>query len=277
MLINGQFFTKGLAINDAPAPGSPQHAGSNLVIAVDLSGDGKIDQSAFIPGSGEPTRYDSLEIYLVSSQTGLNFTVSNGTDLLTQEPGSTVKHLNWPLPSCMDAGTYNLTYYEGSHIQNEPFFSITSLIVEVDNPNKNSDISQCDSISNDLQTQPQIDSAPSINPYKDPNSGLATSGDSDSALTITVGSSGMPTQWTIEPSGSIITITDATVPITTATIIVVSTGASKILTTTVTAIMATSDISAGGFFPVNGAQSLTLPSMLVTSLFFFLWLFGLLL
>lgn len=52
-LNNGQFFTKGLAISDAPAPGryvffqfrqsvsysiylSPQHAGSNIVIAADV-------------------------------------------------------------------------------------------------------------------------------------------------------------------------------------------------------------------------------------------------
>lgn len=112
---------------------SPQHAGSNLVIAVDvcrrsynharisanssqlplplqLSGNGKIDQSVFIPGSGAATRYDSLEIYLVSAQTGSNFTVSNGTGLLAQEPGSTVKHLNWPLPACMSPGVYNVSY-----------------------------------------------------------------------------------------------------------------------------------------------------------------------
>ncbi|EJD04178.1 uncharacterized protein FOMMEDRAFT_146200 [Fomitiporia mediterranea MF3/22] len=215
---NGQYFTKGLAISDAPAPGSSQHAGSDLVIAVDLSGDGKIDQSLFIPGSGAPTRYDSLEIYLVSAQARSNFTVSNGTGFLAQEPGSTVKHLNWPLPPCMSAGVYNLTYYEASHINNQPFFSITSINVTVDNNHKSADSTQCDSLSNPLQDQPQPDSAPAINPYLDPQSGLTMSGLSDGNIpTITVGSSGLPTQWTIEPSGT------GTGPITTATMVVLST------------------------------------------------------
>ncbi|OCB86141.1 hypothetical protein A7U60_g6730 [Sanghuangporus baumii] len=230
-LRNGQFFTKALAISNAPFPGSPQHAGSNLVISVELSGDGKIDQSLFIPGSGAPTRYDSLEIYLVSAQTRSNFTVSNGSTLLTQEPGSTVKHLNWPLPSCMSPGIYNLTYYESSHINNEAFFSVTPLNVTVDNPNKSDDLSQCESVSNPLQDQPQLDSAPTINPYEDPDSGLTGSGNSNSnegMPTIIVGSSGLPTQWTVEPSGSTIT---APGPVTTATIVVLSTAT---LTETIT-------------------------------------------
>ena len=71
-----------------------------------LSGDGKItDQDAFIPGSNLNTRYDFLEIYLVSPQA--NFTVANSS-ILSQEPGSTVKHLNWPIPTCVNAGSYNV-------------------------------------------------------------------------------------------------------------------------------------------------------------------------
>lgn len=73
-----------------------------------LSGDGKVPQSAFIPGSGASTGYDLLEIYLVSSQLGVNYTVSNATDFLEQEPGSTVKHLNWPIPNCVSSGSYNV-------------------------------------------------------------------------------------------------------------------------------------------------------------------------
>ncbi|KAL5535317.1 hypothetical protein ACEPAF_3411 [Sanghuangporus sanghuang] len=256
-LRNGQFFTKALAISNAPFPGSPQHAGSNLVISVELSGDGKIDQSLFVPGSGAPTRYDSLEIYLVSAQTRSNFTVSNGSTLLTQEPGSTVKHLNWPLPSCMSPGIYNLTYYESSHINNEAFFSVTP-----------------STVSNPLQDQPQLDSAPTINPYEDPDSGLTGSGNSNSnegMPTITIGSSGLPTQWTVEPSGSTIT---APGPVTTATIVVLSTATltetitedqtsvftttfTGLVTTTITAVMGTADMTAGGFFPVNAAQSIS--------------------
>ncbi|KAI5121333.1 hypothetical protein M0805_003800 [Coniferiporia weirii] len=244
---NGQFFTRGLAISDAPAPGSTQHAGSSLVIAIDLSGDGKIAQTSFIPGSSASTRYDSLELYLVSSQTRSNFTVSNNTTLLTQEPGSTVKHLNWPIPPCVAPGVYNLTFYESAHINNEAFFSITSLNVTVDNANESSDSSQCNDISNQLQIQPQADTAPSINPYLDPNSGVtipSLSGGS-AAHTITLGESGFPTQWTIEPSGS--SVTSATEPITTVTLVVISsttqtetvaTGSNQIVTTTLVGFFA---------------------------------------
>ncbi|KAH8120097.1 hypothetical protein DFH11DRAFT_1721957 [Phellopilus nigrolimitatus] len=301
---NGQFFTKALAISDAPAPGRcvGDMCTKDIAAMIDpynsevlntqgatwlspstyvplllgdtselrntqLSGDGNISQSAFIPGSGSPTRYDSLEIFFVSSQTDSNFTVSNGTGFLSQESGSTVKHLNWPIPSCVLPGVYNLTYYESSHINNKAFFSITPLIVTVDNPKKGGNSSQCDSISNPLQDQPQADSAPPINPYLDPNSGIKSSGISNGGMpTITVGPSGLPTQWTMEPSGS--SVTDATVPITTATMVVISTDTltetvttgqssvfttTAVVTTTVTAVMATSDITAGGFLPVNGA------------------------
>lgn len=76
-----------------------------------------------------------------------------------------------------------------------------------------------------------MDSAPAINPYKDPESGLVGTDVSGGDMpTITVGESGLPTEWTIEPSGS--SVTDATGPVTTATIIVVST---DVLTETVTA------------------------------------------
>lgn len=101
----------------------------------------------------------------------------------------------------------------------------------MDNANKNSDNSACDSISNALQTQPQPDSAPAVNPYLDPNSGLAQSGITGpgTVYTVTVGTSGLPSQWTIEPSGS--TITATTEAVTTATLVVIS---SETLTETVT-------------------------------------------
>lgn len=73
-----------------------------------ISGDGKLQSSAAIPGSNLPTRFDGLEIFLVSSQTNVNITVSTGPGLLTQESGSTVKHLNWPIPTCISPGQYNV-------------------------------------------------------------------------------------------------------------------------------------------------------------------------
>lgn len=49
-------------------------------------------------------------MFLYSRETGRNFTISNGTatlnnnsfgDLMAQEPGSTVKHINWLWPNCL--------------------------------------------------------------------------------------------------------------------------------------------------------------------------------
>jgi hypothetical protein len=36
-------------------------------------------------------------------------TVSAGPALLTGESGSTVKHLNWPIPACIPEGNYNVS------------------------------------------------------------------------------------------------------------------------------------------------------------------------
>jgi hypothetical protein len=67
-------------------------------------------------------------MFLYSYETGRNFTVSNGTesgggaslgDIMAQEDGSTVKHINWVWPDCLvgngrpdgegsDRGDYNV-------------------------------------------------------------------------------------------------------------------------------------------------------------------------
>ncbi|CDO68338.1 hypothetical protein BN946_scf184799.g65 [Trametes cinnabarina] len=151
-LVNGQIFTNGLAIVDAPAPESPLHAGSVTQVAIDISGDGKLDQSASIPGSSNPTRFDSLEIYLVSYQTKLNLTVSSGPDLLTREQGSTVKHWNYNVSTCIPPGSYNLTFYETSHINGEAYFAITPLPVVVMNDHQTD---ACSNGTNELQAFPQ--------------------------------------------------------------------------------------------------------------------------
>ncbi|TBU32429.1 hypothetical protein BD311DRAFT_715100 [Dichomitus squalens] len=161
-LVNGQVFTNGLAIVDAPAPGSPMHAGSVTQVAIDISGDGHLDQSASIPGSGKSTRFDSLEIYLVSYQTKQNITVSNGTELLTQEQGSTVKHWNFNVSTCIPAGNYNLTFYEASHIDNQPYFAITAYPVTVQNDNPSG---ACTNGTNALQDFPQASSPPPQSPW----------------------------------------------------------------------------------------------------------------
>ncbi|RDX56844.1 hypothetical protein OH76DRAFT_1468275 [Lentinus brumalis] len=163
-LVNGQIFTNGLAIVDAPAPNSPMHAGSVTQVAIDISGDGHLDQSASIPGSDKSTRFDSLEIYLVSYQTRLNLTVSSGPDLLTREQGSTVKHLDYNVSTCIPAGSYNLTFYEASHINDQAFFSITAYPVTVMNDHPTD---ACTNGTNTLQDFPQLSSAPPQSPWLD--------------------------------------------------------------------------------------------------------------
>ncbi|KAI0748059.1 hypothetical protein C8Q80DRAFT_1169878 [Daedaleopsis nitida] len=161
-LVNGQIFTNGLAIIDAPAPNSPMHAGSVTQVAIDISGDGHLDQSASVPGNDKSTRFDSLEIYLVSYQTKLNVTVSSGPDLLTREQGSTVKHWDFNVSTCIPAGSYNLTFYEASHINDQPYFSITAYPVTVMN-GQPTDV--CTNGTNALQDFPQLSSPPPQTPW----------------------------------------------------------------------------------------------------------------
>ncbi|KAJ6509330.1 hypothetical protein C8R47DRAFT_1098321 [Mycena vitilis] len=140
---NGRTFTDGLAIIDSPSPQNPGHAGSPISIAVDVSGSGAISS-----GSNLSTSYRSLEIYLVSAQ--MNMTVSSG-GLLTNETGSTVKHLNWPIPACVQPGDYNLTFYESSYFNNQGIFTITPIPIPVSNPSPSG---QCTNL-NPVQAQPQ--------------------------------------------------------------------------------------------------------------------------
>ncbi|KAH8100623.1 hypothetical protein BXZ70DRAFT_938076 [Cristinia sonorae] len=162
---NGQVFTNGLAIVDAPQPNTIVHAGSNINLAVEVSGNGKLSLPTSLPSAASPNTFAALEFYLVSSQTTLNLTVVSGTDMLLQEPGSTVKHLDWSLPKCIPSGSYNLTAYETSVIGGIPRFSITSIPLQVENPSPSGD---CTSLSNILQTQPQPANQLNQSPWLDP-------------------------------------------------------------------------------------------------------------
>jgi hypothetical protein len=164
---------------------SPFHAGANMPIAIDvclswcyntiailtsyqISGNGRLDMAASIPGSDRSTRFDLLEIFLVSAQTQLNLTIAEGPTLLTNESGSTVKHVDYQISTCVPAGSYNvrvstqshskknnhtsqLTFYETSHINNTAHYTITYLPVTIDNVHPSSD--KCS--GNQLATQPQ--------------------------------------------------------------------------------------------------------------------------
>ncbi|KAF9452629.1 hypothetical protein P691DRAFT_772085 [Macrolepiota fuliginosa MF-IS2] len=161
-LINGQTYTNGLAIINAPFPGSEQHVGSTIAISIELSGNGKLPFAAFTPGSGLASSYELLEIYLASSATGLNLTISSGTGLLTGEVG-TVRHHDTVLPSCIPTGQYNLTFYETSVINSIPCFTITPIPISISNNAGSS--STCSEGTNQLQTQPQPSSDYGQSPF----------------------------------------------------------------------------------------------------------------
>ncbi|THH32121.1 hypothetical protein EUX98_g2049 [Antrodiella citrinella] len=162
VVVNGQIFTRGLAIIDSPAPGTPLHAGSTAAIAIDVSGDGHLTPDALYTNSGSSTHFTSLEIYLTSP--ALNVTVSQGPGLLQQESGSTVKHITWLIDNCVPSGNYNLTFYEGSFIQSTPYFTITPLPVSVQNTNPTG---ACANGTNAVQTVPQASTSLLTSPWLD--------------------------------------------------------------------------------------------------------------
>jgi len=249
--INGQLFTLGLSIIDAPAPNSPAHAGSNLNIAVDVSGDGQLPLAASVPNSGRSTSYTSLNIFLVSPQ--LNLTVVSNSSFLSGEPTSTVKHLNWPIPQCVPQGNYNLTFYETSTFNQQEVFTITPLLVQIENPNPSG---QCDSAElNVLQPQPQPSNPLPESPFAPDPLFTLTLTLSDGILnlpTVTVTSLGTPT--------TVVVVSESTVTETEQGVVTTYT---EIATMTTVVVMPTNaqDNTGGGFLPVNSGSQLS-PSAL---------------
>ncbi|MCJ1310397.1 hypothetical protein MMC25_004061 [Agyrium rufum] len=108
-IVNGQIYTPGIAIVDSPQPYTPL-GGDILQVALDISGDGRLPQrdwNTATPPSTDSYALYNLTIFLTSYTVGVNFTIANGSYVLggggnplAQEPGSTVKHVNWVWPEC---------------------------------------------------------------------------------------------------------------------------------------------------------------------------------
>jgi len=269
---------------DAPAPSSQFHAGSNITIAIEVSGNGKLPPAASIPGSGLSTRFDELDIFLVSSQTNLNLTVSTGPGLLTEESGS-VRHFDWPIPSCIPPGQYNLTFYESFHFNNEAHLSITPIPLSIDN---NSPSGICSQGINPLEAQPQASADLDSSPFLPTNgqqasittgfpdgspipSGMETSfvGNTSptaaNVITITLSADGglpfdFPPTVTVSPMASPTTLTMVVVSM--ATVTTTEPGKDQGVTKTVTSSWTTTATSNDpGFVPVNASQTLTMFSL----------------
>lgn len=146
-LLNGRIFTPGLAIIASPQPDTPM-GGDFLHIALDISGDGALP---FPPNSPDAsTRFHNITLFLTSNITGKNLTISNGTtttpplaNILDQEEGSTVKHVNFEWPSCLvgdgkDAkgtvrGAYNISIHQSFRLNGTDYYTIFNLPISVTN------------------------------------------------------------------------------------------------------------------------------------------------
>ncbi|KAJ3511206.1 hypothetical protein NMY22_g15724 [Coprinellus aureogranulatus] len=153
-LTNGQIHTNGLSIINSPALNSEHNVGGNIPISIEVSGNGKLPFEARIPGSSLDTGFEELNIFLVSSQTNTNLTVSLGPNLLTDEDG-TVRHLSYEIPDCIQAGQYNMTFYERSTLSRTPLYVITPIPIRIRNPLLSGE--GCTEGVNELQPQPQED------------------------------------------------------------------------------------------------------------------------
>ncbi|OJJ48231.1 hypothetical protein ASPZODRAFT_62128 [Penicilliopsis zonata CBS 506.65] len=150
-LVNGQLYTPGLAIVDSPQPNTPL-GGDNLQVAIDVSGDGQLP---WPPSNDSSTTFHSITLFLTSYEKSLNFTISNGTEpahnstayvgpVLTLEPSSTVKHVNWIWPACLvgngdssssssDRGTYNITMHQSFRWNGTDYYTVFDWPIEVTN------------------------------------------------------------------------------------------------------------------------------------------------
>ncbi|KAL4863253.1 hypothetical protein BDV12DRAFT_206681 [Aspergillus spectabilis] len=161
-LINGQIYTPGLAIINAPQPYTPL-GGDNLHISIDVSGNGRL---SLTPEDDAPTQFHDLRIFLTSNEKERNLTISNGTvpgsnsnsdsdseegyigPILTLEPSSTVKHVNWIWPDCFvgegdgnesnndrdsGGGDWNISFHQAFRWEGEEYYTVFSLPISVSN------------------------------------------------------------------------------------------------------------------------------------------------
>lgn len=170
-IYNGQIYPPGLVIIDSPQPGTPE-GGDILQVALDISGDGKLSLPPYT--SGDETRFNNITIYLYSYDTGKNLTITNGTatannaslgNILLQEPGSTVKHVDWLWPSCLvgngqtsnsDRGNYNISIHQNFLLNGRGYYTIFDLPISVTNSiEANSSRPSCDELDNTLLSPEQ--------------------------------------------------------------------------------------------------------------------------
>jgi hypothetical protein len=133
---------------------------------MDVSGNGQLPWPP-VNGSNIPTQFYNVTLFLTSYDLGHNFTISNATsssgslpflNILQQEPGSTVKHVNWVYPlvssvppcqthltaQCLVSstgsqtgpnarGVYNISIHQSYRLNNSDYYTIFDLPINVSN------------------------------------------------------------------------------------------------------------------------------------------------
>ncbi|OGE56956.1 hypothetical protein PENARI_c002G03965 [Penicillium arizonense] len=189
-IVNGQVYTPGLAIIDAPQPDTPL-GGDNLQVAIDVSGNGQLP---WPPSSDtdSSTLFHDIRLFLTSESLSHNFTISNGTTpstntsyvgpVLGLEPSSTVKHVNWIWPKCLvgdgsdsksdsDRGAYNISMHQSFRWNGTDYYTVFQLPISVTSSISDSDervdcallenevlsVAEVDESSDSLPGQPWVD------------------------------------------------------------------------------------------------------------------------
>ncbi|KAK1752471.1 WD40 repeat-like protein [Echria macrotheca] len=174
VVAGGQIFTPGLAILDAPQPGTPL-GGELIEVALDVSTNGRMPLPPYPDDS--PSKIHNITIFLYSYDTGRNFTITNGTasannaslgDIMFQEPGSTVKHVKWIWPDCLVGdgqptelgsarGVYNISIRQNFRLNGQDHYTIFDVPISVTNKiDSNTARPSCDSLLNPMLTPEQV-------------------------------------------------------------------------------------------------------------------------
>ncbi|KAF5593603.1 retinal short-chain dehydrogenase reductase [Fusarium subglutinans] len=171
---NGQIFTPGFVVLDAPQPNTPL-GGDTLHVAIDVTANGKLPLPPH--DKDDDNQIFSIEMFLYSYMTGRNLTISNGTatannaslgEIMAQEPGSTVKHINWVWPDCLvgdgepegdsDRGVYNISIRQNFRLNGDDHYTIFDVPINVTNSiSEDGDRPSCDELSSDILSPEEID------------------------------------------------------------------------------------------------------------------------
>ncbi|KAL2209857.1 hypothetical protein CC79DRAFT_1365274 [Sarocladium strictum] len=172
---NGQIFTPGFTVLNSPQPETPM-GGNDLHISLDVTANGKLPLADF--SEDDPSQIFNITVFLYSYRTERNFTITNGTagannaslgNIMFQEPGSTVKHINWDWPDCLagdgqpdsedsDRGVYNISIRQNFRLNDEDHYTIFDVPISVTNRiDARDNRPSCDSLDNDLLSPEEID------------------------------------------------------------------------------------------------------------------------